>query len=239
MAIWNGVITERDKLVFQNYEEAGCGPLSRGFGERPALLIIDVNVDFVGDNPNEDILESIKRYPYSSGVEGWQAVYHTASLLQVARENGIPVIYTTGGLKAISTGARHGEAIQIDKGQRIADEIAPAAEDIVIYKSAPSAFFGTSLVQHLRSLNIDTVLCCGTTTSGCVRASVIDAFSYRFKVGVIEECSFDRAQTSHKINLFDMNAKYADVVSVEQAKEYFRSLRVKGKVAGAVGQRAS
>ena len=238
MPIWDDVITPRDKLVFENYEKTGSGPSRRGFGDKPVLLIIDVNIDFVGDDPNEDILESIKRYRFSSGVEGWQAVYQTVPLIQVARENNIPIIYSTGGLHGISKGAKHAEMVPIGKGQLIVDEIAPAEGDIVIYKSAPSAFFGTSLVQHLRRLDVDTVLCCGCTTSGCVRASVIDAFSYGFKVGVIEECSFDRAQVSHKINLFDMNAKYADVVSVEQTKEYLRSLRAGDRAVEAAGLRS-
>jgi nicotinamidase-related amidase len=91
-------------------------------------------------------------------------------------------------------------------------------------------------VQHLRDLDVDTVICTGCTTSGCVRASVVDAFSYHFRVGVVEECTFDRAQASHNASLFDMNAKYADVVSVERTKEYFKSLRgapvVAGQIAG-------
>ena len=232
MATWDDVLTERDKKVFKLYGELGCGPPTRGFGQKPALLIIDVNVDFVGDDPNEDILESMRRYPFSSGVEGWDAVRHTASLIEVAREKDVPIIYTTGGLKEISKGARHGDRVELDSGQKIADDIAPAENDIVIYKSAPSAFFGTSLVQHLRDLDVDTVICTGCTTSGCVRASVVDAFSYHFRVGVVDECTFDRAQASHKASLFDMDAKYADVVSVEQTKEYFKSLRGAAVAAG-------
>ena len=232
MAVWDDVLTDRDRKVFGLYEESGCGPPTRGFGERPALLIIDVNVDFVGDDPNEDILESMRRYPFSSGKEGWEAVGHTVSLIEAAREAGVPIIYTTGGLKEISTGARHGERVPLDRGQKIVDDIAPAEGDVVIYKSAPSAFFGTSLVQHLRDVGADTVICTGCTTSGCVRASVVDAFSYHFRVGVVEECTFDRAQASHNASLFDMNAKYADVVSTELTVEYFRSLKGAPAMAG-------
>ena len=224
--VWDDVLTPRDKLVLENREKMDRGVRARGFGTRPVLLIIDVNVAFVGDDPKEDIVESTKRYPKSSGVEGWQAVYQTASLLEVARESEVPVIYSTSGLLESSKGSRHGKAVQISEGSRIVKEIAPTEDDIVIYKSAASVFFGTSLIQHLRTLDIDTVLCCGSTTSGCVRATVVDASAYHFKVGVIEDCTFDRFQSSHKINLFDMNVKYADVVSVEKAKEYFRSLRV-------------
>lgn len=233
MASWDDILTERDRKVFKLYGELGCGP-KRGFGSRPAVLVIDVNVAFVGDNPNDDILQAMKKYPYASGVEGFQAVWATVSLLKTAREHNIPVIYTTGGLKEFSTGARHGEEIMLESREKITEEIAPEPGDTVIYKSAPSAFFGTSLVQHLRRLDIDTVLCTGCTTSGCVRASVVDAFSYNYKVGVVEECTFDRAQASHMASLHDMHAKYADVISLEQVKHYIRSLR---SVPLAVGQR--
>ncbi len=225
MAIWDDVLTDRDRLVLENRQKMDRRVRTRGLGTRPAIIVIDDMVEFVGDDPHEDIVGSVKRFPKSSGVEGWEAIRHTASLIQVARENGVPIIYSTSGLQEISTGARHGEAIPLERGFRIVDEVAPAEKDIVIYKSAPSAFFGTSLIQHLRTLDIDTVLCCGCTTSGCVRATVVDATSYHFKVGLVEECCFDRFQTSHKINLFDMNVKYADVMSLEQAAAYLRSLR--------------
>jgi nicotinamidase-related amidase len=105
-------------------------------------------------------------------------------------------------------------------------EIAPSASDIVIKKLKPSAFHGTPLVGFLNDLHVDTLLICGTTTSGCVRASVIDAFSYNFRVGVIEECTFDRGKASHAINLFDMHAKYADVVGIDQVLDYLESLEI-------------
>ena len=96
--------------------------------------------------------------------------------------------------------------------------------DIVIYKSRPSIFFGTPLLTMLAALKVDTLLVCGGTTSGCVRASVIEAHTNNFRVAVIEEGTFDRGQISHKINLFDMNAKYADVVSVSEVKDYIMRL---------------
>lgn len=231
MSRWNDILTERDKKVFKLYGELGCGP-KRGFGKRPAILVIDVNVAFVGDDPNEDILDAMKKHPYASGVEGFESVRCIASLIKLGRENNVPIIYTTGGLKEFSTGARHGDSLKLESRDIIADQIAPEPNDIVIYKSAPSAFFGTSLVQHLRNFDIDTVLCTGCTTSGCVRASVVDAFSYNYRVGVVEECSFDRAQTSHKASLHDMHAKYADVVSLEQTKQYIRSLKGAAQLAG-------
>jgi nicotinamidase-related amidase len=111
-----------------------------------------------------------------------------------------------------------------DKGNDIVEEIAPRAGDIIVRKQKPSAFFGTPLMSMLNEVHADSVLVAGTTTSGCVRASVIDAFSYNLKVSVVEECVFDRGQASHKINLFDMAMKYADVISLEETLEYVRRL---------------
>ena len=110
------------------------------------------------------------------------------------------------------------------KGNEIVAEIAPQKGEMVVRKQKPSAFFGTPLISMLNEVHADTVLVAGTTTSGCVRASVIDAFSYNFTVAVVEECTFDRGQASHKINLFDMNMKYADVVSLAETVEYIRDL---------------
>jgi maleamate amidohydrolase len=106
------------------------------------------------------------------------------------------------------------------------DDIAPSAQDIVIYKHKPSAFSGTPLSGFLNDLGADSLLVTGTTTSGCVRASVIDAFSNNYRVAVVEEGCFDRSQASHAINLCDMHAKYADVVTTEDALSYVDGLDV-------------
>ena len=111
----------------------------------------------------------------------------------------------------------------IFRGLRLTVRTPPAA-DLVIGKLKPSAFHGTPLRSHLTLLGADSLVICGTTTSGCVRASVIDAFSYNLKVSVIEECVFDRGQASHKINLFDMAMKYADVISLKETVDYIRGL---------------
>ena len=97
-------------------------------------------------------------------------------------------------------------------GNEIVAEIAPAPQDIVIYKQKPSGFFGTNMTSYLTLLGCDSVIVTGTTTSGCVRATVLDAFSLNYRIALAEEGCFDRSQASHAINLCDMNAKYADVV---------------------------
>ncbi len=227
MAVWDDIITQRDRQV---YEAIGRGGRV-GFGERPALVVIDVNYNWAGDRP-EPVLESIKRYPASCGEEAWSAIGHFAPLIALAREKGVPVIYSTsdrhsaGALRkeAPSKFLRGGDLAGTRRGNDIVDEIAPRESEIVIYKAKPSVFFGTPLMSILNAQRVDTLLVGGGTTSGCVRASVVDAFSYNFRVSVIEECTFDRGQSAHKINLFDMNAKYADVLSVGQVREYMSAL---------------
>ena len=114
----------------------------------------------------------------------------------------------------------------IDKyhGNDIMDEIVPSAQDIVIRKLKPSAFHGTPLTSFLVNLGADSLIVTGTTTSGCVRASVLDAFSNNFRTVIVEEGCFDRSQASHAINLCDMQAKYADVVQMDDALEYIESI---------------
>ena len=225
MAIWDDVITESEKKI---YQKCGYAGKKLTFGTNLALLIIDVTYNFVGDKP-EPILKSIERFPLSCGEEGWKAVHQTSSLLPIAREKNIPIIYSASlpSIPLVPWRKRNPRAQEIRavrNGNEIIKEIAPLAKDIVIYKPSPSVFLGTTLLNVLITLKIDTLLCCGGVTSGCVRATVVDAASYGYVVGVIEECTFDRGQTTHKVNLFDMDAKYASVISVNEVKDYLAKL---------------
>jgi nicotinamidase-related amidase len=229
--IWNRFLTERDKAVFA---AAGYGARA-GFGNRPALLVIDVNYNFCGDR-REPILESIKRWRNSCGAEAWDGVARIKELIDVAHAQGLPVIYTTAVRRADNwdsgswswKNSRTGERALVARterdGNEIVDEIAPEPQDILVLKQKPSGFFGTNLLSYLVLLGCDSVVVTGTTTSGCVRATVLDAFSNNFRVIVAEEACFDRSQASHAINLCDMHAKYADVLAVEEVKRYLASL---------------
>jgi nicotinamidase-related amidase len=230
MATWDDTLTERDKKVFAL---SGYGKRA-GFGQRPAVLVIDVNYNFVGDKP-EPILESMKRFRNSCGAEGWDGVHHIGELLAEARKKHLPVFFTTGhdgGANSVAFGGWHAKNSRSaedmtetwDRGNEIVAQIAPQPGEIIVRKQKPSAFFGTALMSMLTEVHADSVLVAGTTTSGCVRASVIDAFSYNLKVSVVEECVFDRGQASHNINLFDMAMKYADVISLKETIEYIRGL---------------
>lgn len=227
MRPWDSYLSSRDQQVFA---AAGYGSRA-GYGLRPAVLVVDVNYAFCGDKP-EPILDSIVRWPNSCGPEAWTAIDHIATLLAVARTRDVPIIYTTGedaDRRAVPGrwGDKNWRATEdvtpVDREQ-IMPQIAPHTSDVVIRKDKPSAFFGTALIACLVGLGADTLLVTGTTTSGCVRATVVDGFSYNFKVAVVEECTFDRGQASHAIALFDLNAKYADVVALTDACHYLRSL---------------
>jgi len=244
---WESYMTERDR---QHIVASGFGKKGddrSGFGEKPALLVIDDYYSVLGLE-REDIFESIKKWPGSTGLEGWEAIDKTVELIASARANEIPIIYVHGfdSFNPLTQmghwGSRKGQGKP--RGDRtsnlteeearmsmvIVEEVAPQPGDLVLEKAAASAFQGTPLVFQLNHLGVDTVIACGETTSGCVRASVVDGATFRFRMGVVEECTFDRTQASHYINLFDMHAKYADVVFLEEAKAYFDSIGVKNGV---------
>jgi nicotinamidase-related amidase len=93
-----------------------------------------------------------------------------------------------------------------------------------IAKQKPSCFFGTIFMSHLNFFDVDTLILVGCSTSGCLRATAVDAYSYNFKVVIPEECAFDRFECSHAVNLFDLNCKYADVIPVGEVRDYIGGL---------------
>jgi maleamate amidohydrolase len=229
--VWNKFLSERDKQVF-----AAAGYATRqGFGHRPAILVVDVNYAFCGDRP-EPILDSIKRWRNSCGAEAWEGVKAIKRLLAAARARGLPVIYSTGtrrdddwdrgswNWKNSRAAERPRAQASGQDGNTIVPDIAPQPQDIVIEKLKPSAFFGSPLLSFLVLLGADSLIVAGTTTSGCVRATVVDAFSNNYRVAIVEEGCFDRSQASHALSLCDMNAKYADVVRLEETLAYIEAL---------------
>ena len=224
---WEPYLSERDK---KHSELWGKKELN-GFGDKPALLLIDIYYSVLGTQ-REDIFDSMKTWSSSTGMEGWAAVDKTAELLAVARASGVPVIHVKGLHSGVNSWGRRKRSApkmpqeMIEKGWQIVDEVKPIAGELVIEKAAPSAFQGTPLAFQLQSLGIDTLIVCGETTSGCVRASVVDGATARFRMGVVKECVFDRTEASHYINLYDMHHKYADVVDLDMAKNYLASMAV-------------
>ena len=202
------------------YRERGIGRRG-GKGSRPALLIVDVTNGFTDPDA-----------PLGSDLSAEIAAI--AQLLEAARSRGAPVCYSTnllapddpGGARflakvpAIDSLRPGTRAVEVDS------RIAPQPGEVVVEKTVPSAFFGTGLGETLRAQGVDTVIVTGCSTSGCVRASVIDAFSLNLHIAIVEEGCFDRAEASHAINLADMHAKYADVLPAAEVLAFIESLDV-------------
>ena len=216
MKPWHGVVSEQEEEV---YDKAGFGRPS-GLGKRPALLIIDLQYRTVG-TVARPLAAAMEEFPTSCGEAGWQAVTHIAKLLKIFREKQWPVLYPHVAPKLVTDGGRLAEKTPSmwsipPHGYEFVRELAPKEKDILVPKKHPSAFFGTPLTSHLVELGVDTLVMTGCTTSGCIRASVVDAFSLNFRVSVPQECVYDRARVSHAVNLFDMSQKYADVLPVDE-----------------------
>ncbi|MBC2774574.1 isochorismatase family protein [Rhizobium sp. AQ_MP] len=190
-----------------------------GFGRKPALILIDL-VEAYFD-------PSCALY---AGVE--EALASALRLVDAARANGVPVLYTN--VVYTQGGANGGRFYQKSmtlhnfvEGNPMgawAKGIAPRAGEIVISKQYPSAFFGTSLASTLASLGVDTLIHTGVSTSGCVRATCVDCCSHGFIPIIAREAVGDRHAAPHEANLFDMDAKYGDVVSEQDIMTYLTSL---------------
>lgn len=203
-----------------NYRRAYSNKV--GFGERPALVLIDFAHAYF--DPDCDLY---------AGVE--DALASALRVREAARSAGIPVVltevrYQPGGIN----GGRFFEKakplrafLDGEKTGEFAEGLVPRPDEIVITKQYPSAFFGTSLASTLTARGIDSVILTGLTTSGCVRASCVDSMSHGFRTSVVREACGDRHPSPHEANLFDMNAKYADVVSEAEIIEFLTDLAKK------------
>jgi nicotinamidase-related amidase len=209
-----GDVTVSDQETEEIYERAGFGAAVRR-GARPALVVVDFSRGFTDPQ-------------YATGSELSAEVERTARLAGAARAAGLPVIFTTIAYAAnlLDGGAWLAKA----PGLAILQEGSPLVEidprlplhpaDTLIVKKGASAFFGTSLAALLVAQRVDTVILCGATTSGCIRASAVDSVQSGFPTIVVRDCVGDRAQGPHEANLFDIQAKYADVIDFEAALEY-------------------
>ena len=211
----------RDEELAQ-YESAGYGQ-SANPGSRPALLIVDVTYAFTGINgPDAD-------YPLASGESAWAAVAHLEPLIAAARAGQAPVIYSRNSRRPTKAekGGWSAKIVQRPEPPRahdVVDELAPQDGDLVITKAKPSAFFATPLASWLIELEIDTLLIGGGTTSGCLRATVVDAFSYNFTSFIPQQATFDRSETSQTVNIVELSQKYATVVDTEDAVRYLATV---------------
>jgi nicotinamidase-related amidase len=218
---WKDVVDPSVLQIYSAYERKIY------VGENPALLAIDL-YNLAYDGGPRPVEEVVKDYPSSCGVNAWDAIPATRRLFEAARRGGIPIIYTTtesrteaNVSKAYAT-ARQKTRLSPDSWQ-IKTEFAPQPGDLIIYKQRASAFFGTPLIAQLNQMAVKSLIVCGESTSGCVRASVVDAYSHAIHVTIAEECVFDRSTLSHKVNLFDMHHKYGDVMHVNEIVEHLQT----------------
>ena len=191
-----------------------------GFGRNPAVVVIDFTLAYT--TPGSPF--------FAEGVV--RAVADTVPLLQGARAAGIPVIHTK--VMYHPSGADGGWFVRkvpalrkLVPGEPLAEidpKVAPLAEEVVIVKQYPSPFFGTPLAPMLATLGVDTLILAGCSTSGCVRAGALDGVQHGYRVIVPRECVGDRHDGPHDANLFDINAKYGDVVGRDEVIQYLANL---------------
>ena len=220
---WKDIVTPEILKTYIPYQRETF------IGQRPALLAIDLyNLAYQGGAKEPH--ELVDTYKSSCGVYAHNAIAPTQELFALARYHKVPVFYTTTETRPeAKPGAVHAtkrQRVKIDpQAFEIKEEFKPQTGDVVIFKERASGFFGTPLVAHLTQLGVDSLIVCGESTSGCVRASCVDAYSLGYHVTIVEECVFDRSPLSHKVNLFDMHHKYTDVMKLEEAKEKIKQER--------------
>jgi nicotinamidase-related amidase len=215
--IWHSFLTDRDREVLGR---ARFGQRI-GFGERPAVVVIDCQRYMVGERDGSG------DWPSSCGETGWRAIDDTRRLLDAARAVGAPIFYTqfvlardgsdigVYGRKRALLPSEHW-VLEDSLGAELLPELNRRPGELAFVKKKPSAFHGTPLLGYLVDRRIDTLIVCGGSTSNCVRATVFDSSSYNFRTIVPAGCVFDRIPVSHAISLFDMDRQYADVMSTDE-----------------------
>ena len=207
-----------DDALTEDYRQAGFGN-RLGFGRAPALLVVDAVRAYLDPDA-----------PLYAGVEA--EIARCGRLIAGARAAGIPVIFTN--VRFTPGGADGGwffqkvDALRCFEGDNplgaFAKGIDPRADEVIVTKQYPSAFFGTSLAPTLRAMSVDTCIVCGLTTSGCVRATALDALQHGFIPVVVPEACGDRDTGVQQANLFDLGQKYADVVPLEEVLAHLASI---------------
>lgn len=223
MTPWQSYLNEEDLAVIAR------GKFGRrmGFGERPAVIVIDAQKYMVGAAGSDAL------WPSSCGEIGRRAVAAIAQVVDAAQAARVPCFFTRFEVdrSGADMGVYRRKRDLLDSehwclagsvGAELVPQLRPGAGDIEFVKKKPSGFHGTPLLGYLVERGIDTVIITGGATSNCIRATVFDASSYNFRAIVPQEAVFDRIPISHAISLFDMDRQFADVVPVGQVLEYLR-----------------
>ena len=217
---WKDVITPDMLKIYKNYER------DLYIGARPALVLVDL-YNCVFEGGNRPLAEIIEEYPNACGEYAWSAIPPILSLIAASRQAGIPIVHVTAETRDqtdVNAGRptkRRKRSVSPDAFE-IKDDFRPQAGDVIVYKRRASGFFGSLLASHLVKLGVDCVIVAGETTSGCVRGTAVDSHSHGFHTVVVEECCFDRSLLVHKINLFDIHHKWADVMHLDEVLSHLQ-----------------
>lgn len=204
------------------YRERGIFQDEFGFGERPAIVVVDFAYGWT------DVA-------YAAGSRRLDGpVEQTSRLLNAARPRKIPIVYTTSpwrpntGDQPFKSAADPTDKFRVwdERAVQIDERVAPQAEDYVIEKESASAFSGTHLIGYLTELRVDTLLITGCSTSACIRATATDAKSFRLRPTIVRECVGDRVAAAHIFTLFDIQARFSDVRSIDDTLAYIEGLRL-------------
>jgi maleamate amidohydrolase len=227
-SVWAPLLSDVDREVINR---AGYGqPV--GFGERPALVLIDFQHAYVGiDAP---ILEQIASWPTAGGAGAWRAVRAVQPVLAAARAAAVPVLftriaYTLDDVSPFSSKRGAPDYFLLGhRGTEIVDELAPEAGETLVTKPAASAFYRTDFDERIRDLEVDSLVVAGLSTSGCVRSTVVDASARGYRVAVVADAVADRVELSHRVTLLDVWMKYGDLVSAVAVAAHFETLAATG-----------
>lgn len=231
--IWDDVLSDCDRTVIDkgSYGQPG------GYGEKPVLICIDLQPNYIGaDAPIE---EQLDEWPSGGGAKAWEGVRRILSLRDAARQAGVPIFYTRNVQNSTSIFDNFAKKRKRDNANFIDGHpnsellscIQPLPNELIIPKSYASAFYGTPLQSYLIALGVDTVIIVGGSTSGCCRATAVDAATRSYHLIYVEDCLFDRIEISHKAALLDVWMKYGDVVDSSSVKAFFSGLK-RGKNKG-------
>lgn len=213
---WMKVIPESEQLTYRKAGFLGKVQL----GKRSALILTDLTYSSTGSE-SLTLEEAIKEHPLACGPVAWNTMPRISRLIEMFRAKSLPIVYTRADIDnqvMAGTAAKTNRKVQLDdsKFSEFPQIVAPREGEWILGKTKASAFFQTPLSTYLVKEKVDTLIICGVATSGCVRATAIDAFSHGYATIVINDCCFDRSYFAHCTNLFDINAKYATVLSLHE-----------------------
>jgi len=224
MKEWMKLIPEAD---VQTYLRGGL-LADIDFGKRPALIVVDCIYGFTGSE-GLTLEQAIAEFSTACGPVSWETIPRIARLIGLFRELKLPIVFTRGELYDTRytgrTTKRKPRGVDENKFNEFPPAIAPRSDEWVLEKTKASGFFQTPLTAYLIKQGVDTAVVCGVSTSGCVRATTVDAHSHGFTTFVIDDCCFDRSYFAHCANLFDIQAKYAAVISLDELMTLVKPMR--------------